>query len=68
MVVEDTKNLIAVLAGKAASRSSRSSMNSRGCEMAISDERVDLAGEQINAGQQAERAMTFVLIPLRSLR
>ena len=28
--------------------------------VAISDERVDLAGEQINAGQQAERAMTLL--------
>ena len=33
--------------------------------VAISDERVDLAGEQINAGQQAERAMTFVLMIAR---
>ena len=29
--------------------------------VAISDERVDLAGEQINPGQQAERAMTLSL-------
>src|SRR5580704_4084459 len=30
--------------------------------VAISDERVDLAGKQINPGQQAERAMAFVLM------
>ena len=36
--------------------------------VAISDERVDLAGEQINPGQQAERAMTFVLIIAREGR
>src|SRR6059058_2348104 len=30
--------------------------------MAISDERVDLSGEQIDPGQQAERAMAFVLV------
>ena len=36
--------------------------------VAISDERVDLAGEQINPGQQAERAMTFVLMIAREGR
>ena len=36
--------------------------------VAISDERVDLAGEQINPGQQAERAMTFVLMIARKGR
>src|SRR5438874_5510437 len=30
--------------------------------VAISDERVDLSGEQIYPGQQAERAMAFVLM------
>src|SRR6476619_6670153 len=30
--------------------------------VAVSDERVDLAGEQINPSQQAERAMAFVLM------
>src|SRR6185437_15149352 len=35
--------------------------NELAAAVAISDERVDLAGEQINPGQQAERAMTFVL-------
>src|SRR6476660_7327618 len=30
--------------------------------VAIPDERVDLAGEQIDPGQQAERAMAFVLM------
>ena len=28
----------------------------------VPDERVDLAGEQIDPGQQAERAMAFVLM------
>src|SRR6478609_7654346 len=36
--------------------------------VAISDERVDLAGEQINPGQQAERAMAFVLMIPREAR
>ena len=36
--------------------------------VAISDESVDLAGEQINPGQQAERAMTFVLMIAREGR
>ena len=36
--------------------------------VAISDERVDLAGEQINPGQQAERAMTFALMIAREGR
>src|SRR6201987_2043603 len=36
--------------------------------VAISDERVDLAGEQINPSQQAERAMTFVLMIAREGR
>ena len=30
--------------------------------VAVSDERVDLAAKQVNSGQQAERAMTFVLV------
>src|SRR5262245_53789586 len=30
--------------------------------VAVSDERMDLAGEQINPGQQAQRAMAFVLM------
>ena len=30
--------------------------------VALPDERVDLAGEQIDPGQQAERAMAFVLM------
>ena len=34
-------------------------MNSR--LVAISDERMDLAGKQVDSGQQAERAMKFVL-------
>src|SRR5262249_52941368 len=33
--------------------------------VAVSNEGVDLPGEQINAGQQAERAMTFVLMITR---
>ena len=36
--------------------------------MAVSDESVDLSGEQINSGQQAERAMTFVLMISREGR
>ena len=32
------------------------------------DERVDLAGEQIDPGQQAERAMAFVLMIPREAR
>ena len=36
--------------------------------MAVSDESVDLSGEQINSGQQAERAMTFVLMISRKGR
>ncbi len=34
----------------------------------VSDERVDLSSEQINPGQQAERAMTFVLMIAREGR
>ena len=30
--------------------------------VAVSDERMDLAGEPINPGQQTERAMAFVLM------
>ena len=33
--------------------------------VAILDEGMDLAGEQINPGQQAERAMAFVLVIAR---
>src|SRR6201990_1600909 len=36
--------------------------------VAIPDERVDLAGEQIDPGQQAERAMAFVLMIPREAR
>src|SRR6266404_5839066 len=36
--------------------------------VAVSDEGVDLAGEQINPGQQAERAMPFVLMIARKAR
>src|ERR1700739_4230821 len=36
--------------------------------VAISDESVDLAGEQINPSQQADRAMTFVLMIARGRR
>ena len=36
--------------------------------MAISDDRMDLAGQQINSGQQAERAMAFVLMITREAR
>jgi hypothetical protein len=32
---------------------------------AVSDERMDLAGQQINSGQQAERAMTSILMIAR---
>ena len=35
--------------------------------VALPDERVDLAGEQIDPGQQAERAMAFVLMIPREL-
>ena len=28
----------------------------------VSDERMDLPGKQVNSGQQAQRAMTFVLV------
>ena len=31
--------------------------------MAVSDERMDLPGKQVDSGQQAQRAMTFVLDP-----
>ena len=30
--------------------------------VAVSDERMDLAGKQVDSGQQAQRAMTFVLV------
>src|SRR5674476_62258 len=30
--------------------------------VAVSDERMDLPGKQVNSGQQAQRAMTFVLV------
>src|ERR1700704_6087079 len=37
--------------------------------VAVSDERMDLPGKQVDSGQQAQRAMTFVLvIPRRSSR
>src|SRR4029450_3889108 len=36
--------------------------------VAVSDEGMDLAGEQINPGQQAERAMAFVLMITREGR
>src|SRR5271167_2028215 len=36
--------------------------------VALPDERVDLAGEQIDPGQQAERAMAFVLMIPREAR
>jgi hypothetical protein len=36
--------------------------------VALPDERVDLAGEQIDPGQQAERAMAFVLMIPHSRR
>ena len=36
--------------------------------VALPDERVDLAGEQIDPGQQAERAMAFVLMIAREAR
>jgi hypothetical protein len=34
----------------------------------VSDQGMDLAGEQINSGQQAERAMAFVLMIAREGR
>ena len=42
-------------------------MNSR-LRWRLPDERVDLAGEQIDPGQQAERAMAFVLMIPREAR
>src|SRR5271167_4333333 len=42
-------------------------MNSR-LAVAVLDEGVDLAGEQIDAGQQADRAMTLVLVIARQGR
>ena len=36
--------------------------------MAISDEGMDLPGEQINPGQQTERALAFVLLITREGR
>src|SRR5262245_7704501 len=36
--------------------------------VAVSDQRVDLSGEQINSSQQAERAMAFVLMIPREAR
>jgi hypothetical protein len=30
--------------------------------VAVSDERMDLRGKQVDSGQQAQRAMTFVLV------
>src|SRR2546429_4558529 len=36
--------------------------------VAVSDERVDLPGEQINPSQQAERAMPFILMIARKAR
>src|SRR6267142_5422791 len=36
--------------------------------VAVSDESVDLPGEQINPGQQAERAMPFILMIARKAR
>ena len=36
--------------------------------VAVSDERMDLPGKQVNSGQQAQRAMTFVLVIPRESR
>src|SRR6266404_8986043 len=36
--------------------------------VAVSDEGMDLAGEQINPGQQAERAVALILIVARECR
>ena len=36
--------------------------------VAVSDERMDLPGKQVDSGQQAQRAMTFVLVIPREAR